>query len=114
MKHIIILLTILLSLISLPTFAQSYKIEGKEIVQQKSKSSSSNDVKTDYIYKDSKGNTYPIYLHKYTKGDNIGKHTCYVIKTSQKTSKNYKYYIPDGIKMAEEILKEQSNKKYDQ
>lgn len=107
MKHIIILLSLILSFISLPTFAQSYKIEGKEIVQQKSVKSS-NDTKTDYAYKDSKGNTYPIYLHKYTKGDNIGKYTCYVIKTSQKTGKTYKYYLPDGITMAEEILK--SNK----
>jgi hypothetical protein len=104
MRQIIILLTILLSFVSLPTFAQSYKIEGKEIVQQKSVKSS-NDTKTDYIYKDGKGNTYPIYLHKYTKGDNIGKYTCYVIKTSQKTGKTYKYYLPDGIEMAEEILK---------
>ena len=108
MRQIIIILTILLSFISLPTFAQSYKIEGKEIVQQKSTSSSSNDTKTDYTYKDSKGNTYPIYLHKYTKGDNTGKYTCYVIKTSQKTGRTYKYYLPDGIAMAEEILK--SNK----
>lgn len=106
MKHIIILLSLILSFLSLPTFAQSYKIEGKEIVQQKSEKSS-NDTKTSYTYKDSKGNTYPIYLHKYTKGDNIGKCTCYVIKTSQKTGKTYKYYLPDGIKMAEEILKEQ-------
>lgn len=107
MKHIIILLSLILSFISLPTFAQSYKIEGKEIVQQKSVKSS-NDTKTDHTYKDSKGNTYPIYLHKYTKGDNIDKYTCYVIKTSQKTGKTYKYYLPDGIAMAEEILK--SNK----
>lgn len=104
MKHIIILLSFILSFISMPTLAQSYKIEGKEIVQQKS-AKSSNDTKTDYTYKDSKGNTYPIYLHKYTKGDNIGKYTCYVIKTSQKTGKTYKYYLTDGIKMAEEILK---------
>ena len=110
MKYIIILLAFILSFLSQPTYAQSYKIEGKEIVQQKSErsSKSSNDIKTDYTYKDSKGNTYPIYLHKYTKGDNIGKYTCYVIKTSQKTGKTYKYYLPDGMEMAEEILK--SNK----
>lgn len=104
MKHIIILLALIISFISAPIFAQSYKIEGKEIVQQKS-AKSSNDTKTDYTYKDSKGNIYPIYLHKYTKEENIGKHTCYVIKTSQKTGKTYKYYLPDGMAMAEKILK---------
>lgn len=112
MKHFIIIFIILSFVFSFSaqSAAQSYKIEGKEIVQQKS-SKSSNDIKTDYTYKDNKGNTYPIYLHEYTKGDNIGKHTCYVIKTSRKTGKTYKYYLTDGIKMAEKILKEQNNKK---
>lgn len=104
MKHFIILFIILsfVSSFSAQSTAQSYKIEGKEIIQQES-SKYSNDIKTDYTYRDSKGNTYPIYLHKYTKGENAGKHTCYIMKKSEKTSKEYKYYLPDGMEIARQV-----------
>ena len=81
--------------------------EGKTFTQQKaSRGSSSGDQATAYTWKDSKGNTYPIVLHTYTKGEKAGRTTCYVVKTSAKTGKEYKYYLPDGEAIAKEILKE--------
>lgn len=87
--------------------AQNYVKEGKTFTVQKSNgASASNDVLTVYTWKDSKGNEYPIYLHKYTKGENEGKWGAYVIKKSAKTGNDYKYYIPSGLEIAEEISKE--------
>lgn len=73
---------------------------------KKVKKSGNNDQKTSYLWEDSKGNTYPIWLHEYTRGENTGKITCYVIRISQKTGKEYKYYLPNGIEIAEQILRE--------
>lgn len=59
--------------------------EKTEVVEQK----------TSYQYEDSKGNKYPIYVSK--------RGSLYVIKTSKKTGKEYKYYLPK--EMQEEIKK---------
>lgn len=66
----------------------------------------SNDIETSYKWKDSKGVEYTIYLHKYTRGENAGKYTCFVFRTSKNTGKEYKYYIPNGIEIAEQIKDE--------
>lgn len=89
--------------------AQNYNKSGKTF-EQVSTEKSSDDVKTDYTWKDKKGNTYPIYLHKVTKGENAGKYTCYVFKVSAKTGKEYKYYIPNGIEIANDICKAENIK----
>ena len=87
--------------------AQNVKREGKTFIAEKSqRASESKDVATTYSWKDSKGNEYPIYLHQYTKGDKAGQWTAYVYKTSAKTGKEYKYYIPNGVEIANEIRKE--------
>lgn len=69
-------------------------------------SKASNDIETSYKWKDSKGNEYPLYLDKYTKGENAGKYTCFVFRTSKSTNKEYKYYIPNGMEIAEQIKDE--------
>lgn len=51
-----------------------------------------SDTKTEYTYKDRKGNVYPIYLSK--------KGKAYIICVSQKTGKEYKRYLP---KVTEQI-----------
>lgn len=66
------------------TFKQSK--EKTEVVEQK----------TSYQYEDSKGNKYPIYKSK--------RGSFYVVKTSKKTGKEYKYYLPKEIQ--EEIKKQ--------
>jgi len=113
MKRIIITIAIIVSAMSAAsaqdrTAGASFTKDGKTFVQQKSARASrpSDDRATAYTWKDSKGNEYPIYLHTYTRGENAGKTTCYVLRTSKKTGKEYKYYLPDGIAIAEQILKE--------
>lgn len=69
-------------------------------------SKASNDIETSYKWKDSKGVEYTIYLHKYTRGENAGKYTCFVFRTSKNTGKEYKYYIPDGMQIADQIKNE--------
>jgi len=73
---------------------------------KKVKKSNNNDQETSYLWEDSKGNTYTIWLHKYTRGENAGKTTCFVWRVSKKTGKEYKYYLPNGIEIAEQILRE--------
>jgi len=82
--------------------------DGNTFVQKKGTRSSSSDRATSYKWEDTKGNVYPIYLHTYTKGEKAGRTTCYVVKTSAKTGKEYKYYIPDGEAVAQDILQRES------
>jgi len=112
MKHIVLTIAVLLTASVLAfgqdnTKRESYTRDGKTFVQEKKSTGSSGDRVTDYLWKDSKGNEYPIILHTYVKGEKKGRTTAYVIRTSAKTGKEYKYYLPDGERIAEEILKEQ-------
>lgn len=90
------------------TFAQNptnYDASTKTFTAVKA-SKASNDIETSYKWKDSKGVEYTIYLHKYTRGENAGKYTCFVFRTSKNTGKEYKYYIPNGMEIAEQIKDE--------
>lgn len=87
--------------------AQTVKREGKTFIAGSSRASS-DDIATTYIWKDKSGKEYPIFLHKYTKGDKAGQWTAYVIKVSAKTNKEYKYYIPKGETIAATIRHEMS------
>jgi len=90
------------------TFAQNpinYDASTKTFTAVKT-SKASNDIETSYKWKDSKGVEYPLYLHKYTKGENAGKYTCFVFRVSKNTGNEYKYYIPNGIEIAEQIKDE--------
>ena len=83
------------------------KREGKTFIAESSHgASSSKDIATTYTWKDTKGVEYPIFLHKYTKGEKLGMWGAYVIRKSEKTGKEYKYYIPDSMDIAEIIIKE--------
>ena len=84
----------------------AYKREGKTFIQQTGTRAGKTDTATAYVWKDKQGNEYPIILHTYAKGEKAGRTTAYVIRTSKKTGKEYKYYLPDGEKIAQEILNE--------
>ena len=101
---IVVLVTALFTFIANTCFAQDYTKQGNTYAQSE-KTVSSNDIKTIFFWKDRKGVEYPLYIHKYTKGDNAGKYTAFVFKTSEKTGKEYKYYIPEGMAIAEDIIK---------
>lgn len=109
MKKLIIgVVIILASIVGCNTAkAQNVQREGKTFIQQNNRgSSSNNDIATTYTWKDSKGNEYPIVLHKYSRGDKAGRWTCYVVRKSNKTGKEYKYYLPDGETIAATIKRE--------
>ena len=86
------------------TFSQenNYKKEGSVFVQQ---ANTSKEIVTPYTWKDTKGLEYPIFLHKYVKGEKEGTWTCYIKKIS-KNGNEYRYYLPNGPEIAKEILKE--------
>lgn len=64
--------------------------EGNTFKIEKSTGKSSDSEKTPYIWEDSKGMKYPIFM--------TDSGACYVIKKSQKTGKEYKYYIPKEVR----------------
>lgn len=89
------------------TPAKAYERQGKTFVQTSTQKAGKDDTPTAYVWKDTKGNEYPIILHTYTRGEKKGLTTAYVIRTSAKTGKEYKYYLPNGDEIAKEILNEQ-------
>jgi hypothetical protein len=88
MKKIILAAIMLLSL-NMSIQAQSVVKSGNTFTQVSNKGgkSSSKETKTQYIFKDSKGNTYPVYL------SSTGK--AFIKKVSKKTGKEYKQYMPE-------------------
>ena len=68
---------------------KSYKCEGKTYSSTGRVNNSSAPVSTDFTWSDSKGNKYPIYI------SNSG--SCYIVKKSNKTSKDYKMYMKPEI-----------------
>lgn len=54
------------------------------------------DTQTKYTWEDKEGNKYPIFVTK--------KGACYIIRTSKKTGKEYRQYLPKEIQ--EQIKKE--------
>lgn len=87
------------------TAEKAYKREGKTFVQTESQVLKGDTITT-YLWRDAQGNEYPIVLHQYKKGQKVGKWTAYVIRRSAKTGKEYRYFLPDGEKIATEILNE--------
>lgn len=85
-----------------------YTKEGKTFVATPKDNATpfKGDQVTSYLWQDSKGNQYPIILHTYTKGEKAGKVTAYVIRTSAKTGKEYRYFLPEGEAIAKEIINE--------
>lgn len=88
------------------TPAKAYERQGKTFFQTSARKANTDDTPTAYVWRDKKGNEYPIILHTYTRGEKKGLTTAYVIRTSAKTGKEYKYYLPNGDEIAKEILSE--------
>ena len=83
-----------------------YTKEGNTFIQSALVLPAKGDQITNYYWQDTKSNKYPIILHTYKAGANKGKTTAYVILKSEATGREYKYYLPNGMEIAEEILKE--------
>lgn len=78
-------------------FGQSYTRQGKVFVQSNTTGATRDTLQTDFLYKDSKGVTYPIVIGKVN-----GR--CWVWKVSSKTGRMYKMYLKQDL--CEEVCKE--------
>ena len=87
MKKFIIII-VALAAFSISSYSQDVVRNGKTFEQVK-KSSAKSEEKTGFTYKDSKGNTYDIYIGK--------SGACYIEKTSKKTGNKYKQYLGEEI-----------------
>lgn len=87
MKQIILCIVLMLS--SYTLFSQNVVKQGNTftIVNSSKLNASSKETKTEFVFTDSKGVTYPIYL------SSTGK--AFIYKTSKKTGKQYKQYLPE-------------------
>ena len=75
-------------------------------VSTRSSSGAIKDIETPYTWSSSRDSVnHKIYLHQYSRGDNAGQWTAYVFRTSKKTGKEYKYYLPDGQAIAADVRK---------
>lgn len=88
-KFIIILLTALLGIVvNAQTTENTFKREGKTYSSVSNKTTNI-EKETGFIWEDSKGNQYPIYM------SNTG--SCYIKRISSKTGKEYKQYLGKEI-----------------
>lgn len=95
MKKILFILLLLLT-VGTTINAQNYTREGNTFISSTGEHSKSEVIKTKFTWKDSKGNEYPVYMSK--------SGSCFVIKISKKTGKEYKNYL--GPEISEQICKE--------
>lgn len=83
MKKLLIILTVLImGAVGTTCFAEVVRTGNTFSVEQTTQA----DTQTPYTWKDKDGKTYPIYITK--------KGACYIKRTSKKTGKEYKYYLP--------------------
>lgn len=92
-SFITVIITILLGVCNIN--AQSFTRNGNTFTQVNTKSDKKSFTQTEFTWKDSKGNIYPIFI------TSTGR--CFVNKISSKTGKEYKYYLKEDI--AKEICK---------
>ena len=92
------LLTLLLLVlaIGLAANAQTYIRSGNTFISSTGERVKAEPVKTKFTWKDSKGKEYPVYIS--------GNGSCFVIKISAKTGKEYRNYL--GPEISQQICKE--------
>ena len=74
----------------------NFERQGNTFVSKSSRGSKAEPTKTKFTWKDSKGKEYPVYM------SSTG--SCFVIRVSAKTGKEYKSYL--GPEISEQICKE--------
>lgn len=94
MKYIIALLVAL----SMSVAGYADVVRDGDTFKVEKTTSVNQDTKTKYTWEDKEGNKYPIYITK--------KGACYILRTSKKTGKEYKYYLPKEI---QETIKKELN-----
>ena len=94
-RRLLALLLLVLSM-GLVANAQTYTRNGNTFTSTKSVKAKAEPVKTKFTWKDSKGKEYPVFIS--------AKGSCFVIKISVKTGKEYKNYL--GPEISSQICKE--------
>lgn len=94
-RRLLALLLLVLAM-GLAANAQTYTRNGNTFTSVKSVKAKAEPVKTKFTWKDSKGKEYPVYISS--------KGSCYILKTSSKTGKEYKNYL--GPEISQQICKE--------
>ena len=89
-------LLLLVLAIGLAANAQTYTREGNTFISSTGEQVKAEPIKTKFIWKDNKGKEYPVYISK--------SGSCFVIKVSSKTGKEYRNYL--GPEISEQICKE--------
>ena len=89
-------LLLLVLAIGLAANAQSYSREGNTFISSTGERVKAEPTKTKFKWVDSKGKEYPIYISS--------NGSCFVIKVSAKTGKEYKNYL--GSEISQQICKE--------
>lgn len=79
----------ILSLVGIKLYAQSYKKEGNNFIQQPRTGSKQQPKETPFTFVDNKGKQYVIYI--------TSTGACFVLKTSRNTGKDYRYYLDTDI-----------------
>lgn len=94
-KRLLTLLLLVLA-IGLAANAQTYTRSGNTFISSKGERVKAEPVKTKFTWKDSKGKEYPVYISP--------NGSCFIIKISAKTGKEYKNYL--GPEISKQICKE--------
>lgn len=100
MRKVLISIFMMLTLCVNNSSAQNVQRKGDTFIEvSTSKRSKGKEVKTQYHYKNSKGEVYPIYLSSSGKA--------FIKKVSKKTGKEYRQYLPEiGKQINPEAYKE--------
>lgn len=94
-RRLLALLLLVLA-IGLAANAQTYTRSGNTFIASTGERVKAEPVKTKFTWKDNKGKEYPVYISS--------NGSCFVIKVSAKTGKEYKNYL--GPEISKQICKE--------
>lgn len=94
MRKLILIAILVIASVS-ASYAQNYTKSGKTYKSEKVEKAST-ERETGFIWEDSKGNTYPIFMGK------TG--SCYIKRISKNTGKEYKQYL--GAEISADICKQ--------
>ena len=90
-----IILLCVLSIIGIKLYAQRYKKESNNFVQQPKTNSKQQPKETPFTFTDNKGKQYVIYI--------TSNGVCFILRTSKNTGKDYRYYL--DVDICREIYK---------
>lgn len=95
-RYIVLIIAIIAICCVSDAQSNSFERQGTTFVSKSKSRNKTEPTKTKYTWKDSKGNIYPVYISS--------NGSCFIIKTSAKTGKQYRNYLDAEI--SKQICKE--------